>query len=115
MPTSNLLLGRTKFLARLKVWLDNCLGTHTRCAAREIPWTDDMRPARLLDVSVFDSNGNPGLRLFETVAGISYTYVCLSHRWDDGVLPHKTTMENLKAKLASITSADLPGNFSDAI
>jgi hypothetical protein len=115
MLTSKLLLGRTRSIARLKQWLADCVGTHKRCAIRSITWTDSMRPARLLDVTVVDIHGNPGLRLIETVPGKSYTYVCLSHRWDEGIDPHKTTIENLADKLASINLTNLPGNFRDAV
>ena len=115
MPTSKLLLGRTRSIARLKRWLVDCVGTHERCAIRSIPWTDDMRPARLLDVTVTDIHGNPSLRLIETVPGKPYTYVCLSHRWDEGIDPHKTTVENLAEKLTSIDLTNLPGNFRDAV
>lgn len=74
-----------------------------------------MRPARLLDVTAVQKDGQPGLSLIETIPDHSYKYVCLSHRWDDGVKAHKTTTQNLAASLDSIELAKLPGNFRDAI
>ncbi|KAF2623957.1 hypothetical protein BU25DRAFT_164981 [Macroventuria anomochaeta] len=74
-----------------------------------------MRPTRLLDVTVTEEDGQPGLHLFETTPGRSYEYVCLSHRWDDEVDSHKTTTQNLVEVMKSINLANLPGNFRDAV
>lgn len=102
-------------MARLKQWVDECLLTHERCASSSIPWTDNMRPARLLEVTCLDGHDKPGLRLVETMPGQSYKYVCLSHRWDAALDSHRTTMRNLVELKRSIRLASLPGNFHDAV
>lgn len=116
MPTSNLLLGRTKSIARLKQWVSTCRDTHELCATSSIPWSDNMRPARLIEHKLLDElDGEPDIRLIETTPDQVYKYICLSHRWDDGVTAKRTTMQNLAERRRVIDLTDLPGNSRDVV
>ena len=80
-----------------------------------IAWTDGARPARLLDVTIVEKDGQPGLRLFETTPGHFYRYVCLGHGWDDTIHHHIATTQILAESMENIELFKLPSGFRDSV
>jgi hypothetical protein len=112
---SNLLYNTNTSIARLRLWMEECLSSHERCLRHSAAQNDSNHPARLLDLSPLQRNGAYGIRLIETVSDTTYRYACLSHRWDDDVESHQTTAANLSKSLDFLNLTELPANFRDAV
>ncbi|EPE02322.1 het domain-containing protein [Ophiostoma piceae UAMH 11346] len=110
----NLLSGDTaspSSLSRAKRWIQNCEASHQRCGeGRDVPL-----PKRLLDLGPPHATPiDAGIRLAET-AGLTGTYMCLSHCWGTGAKPMQTTLETIQSHRAGISFAALPRTFADAV
>lgn len=115
MYRSNFLNSTDVSIARLRQWMDECLSSHENCRKNIVTQDDSNRPARLLDLSLIQRHGESGIRLVETLSGISYQYACLSHRWDNALKHHQTTTKNLSQFLGFLSLEKLPANFRDAV
>lgn len=102
-------------MTRLQGWIDECLRSHKTCSKYDIEQNDSNRPARLLDLTPIQRNSESGIRLIETASGSWYRYACLSHRWDDKVKQHKTTLATVSKSLDFLNLKDMPTNFRDSI
>ncbi|KAI0873249.1 heterokaryon incompatibility protein-domain-containing protein [Hypoxylon argillaceum] len=87
-------------------WIARCNKSHTQCHKKQ----PDFMPSRLLDVGDSESHD------VRIVSGPSQrgNYVALSHCWGASQ-PLSTTTATLPNFQISIDTAQLPGNFSDAI
>jgi hypothetical protein len=112
---SNFLCGKDVSIARLRRWIDECLSNHNHCSRNSSAQDDNNRPTRLLDVYHIQRGAESGIRLIETSHENSYRYVCLSHRWDNAVKHHKTTLRNLLDSLDFLNLKEMPTNFQDAV
>jgi hypothetical protein len=99
----------------MREWVTDCLDNHPSCAKQSAGQNDSNCPARLLDLTSLENNGLTGIRLVETIPGLTYGYACLSHRWDDAVHACRTTAETIARSLRFIDLDALPLNFRDAV
>lgn len=94
-------------LSFIRTCLLTCLEKHTLCRRKE-----EGLPARILDLGKF---GDSTMRLIDFDDNMdSGTYVALSYCWGDGVTL-KTTSTNIDSIKSSVTVADLPEAYIDAI
>lgn len=104
-------MGKEKSVERVSRWLQECEANHSTCASI----SNTALPARLLDVQAMDDKGTLGLRLFETVNGQQYRYICLSHRWGPTTMKTRNTTKTLGYLKEFIDFHQLPANFRRAI
>src|ERR1700722_7577906 len=95
--------------------MNECLSSHENCSKDGTAQDDSSRPARLLSLTPIQRHSESGIRLIETASGSLYQYACLSHRWDNAVQHHKTTIGNLSKALDFLNLEELPANFRDAV
>ncbi|WQF89828.1 Putative heterokaryon incompatibility [Colletotrichum destructivum] len=94
---------------RVQNWLNDCETGHEKCGKG----TNTKLPTRLVDV--VQPGDRAGVRLVETTAGQTGTYVCLSHCWGKIRIKSMTQRENLKRRLNLIPWCLLPPSFQQAI
>ncbi|TQN65244.1 hypothetical protein CSHISOI_10188, partial [Colletotrichum shisoi] len=110
--TTNGLVGDTASptsFQRVQNWLNDCETGHEKCGKG----TNTKLPTRLVDVA--QPGDRAGVRLVETTAGQTGTYVCLSHCWGKIGIKSMTQRENLKRRLNLIPWCLLPPSFQQAI
>lgn len=99
-------------LRRARQWYDWCCELHDDCRSEALACTP---PSRLIDVSTIYKHDVAGIRLIKTNAGRTYSYACLSHRWDDHVKATQTTIANLDRRSNFLELASLPQTMQDAV
>ncbi|GJD03653.1 heterokaryon incompatibility protein [Colletotrichum higginsianum] len=110
--TTNGLVGDTASpisFQRVQNWLSDCETGHEKCGKG----TNTKLPTRLVDVA--QPGDRAGVRLVETTAGQTGTYVCLSHCWGKIRIKSMTQRDNLKRRLNLIPWCLLPPSFQQAI
>ncbi len=98
---------RTNYAAIVLDWLQICHETHPECSQN----TKVALPTRVLEVNKMNSKQ---IQLRMTHANETGAYIALSHCWG-GKIDMKTTSENINARLESISFANLPKTFQDAV
>lgn len=88
-------------------WIADCINYHSECPALR----HTELPTRVLELS--GPSEDEGVRLVNS-ENMYGTYIALSHAWG-GIVPLRTTRDNMERHLRGITLAELPRTFADAV
>ncbi|CAG9993973.1 unnamed protein product [Clonostachys byssicola] len=95
-------------LSRIKDWHRDCLKNHLECSMNLNPYL----PTRVIDVGAADGTEEPRLLLSDEKS--RGPYVAMSYCWG-GVVPLRTTTNNIHDHTREIPLTSLPQTFKDAI
>lgn len=96
--------GSSQAVARVRLWLDECLSTHKQCRSQ----ISSQLPTRVLSIK-----GPTTVSLYQPEHEMA-EYVCLSHCWGTASFL-QTTERNLEHHLIQVPWAELPKTFQDAV
>lgn len=112
LNASSFLAGKATSMQRFVRWLDQCNTTRKLCSSKT---NKSHTPARFLNVKYSSYDHLDSVRLVDTNPEKAYSYIALSHRWDEQTEKVCTTTSTIEQYKTGIRLYILSDQFQEAI